>query len=70
MPGSSFRRLCWAATSRRAIDRRIDLKTGQVIWRGLASGLTHTNGFDRTDNNIREAVNLIFSKYEYRADKY
>lgn len=47
----------------------IDLKTGQVIWRGLASGLTNTNGFDRDENRIKQAVNLIFEKYAYRADK-
>lgn len=50
------------------IVNMIDRKTGQVVWRGLASGLTNENGFDRTHNKIKEAVNLIFSKYEYRAD--
>ncbi|MGA0557372.1 DUF4136 domain-containing protein [Larkinella sp. VNQ87] len=48
----------------------VDTKTGQVVWRGLASGLTNANGFDRSDNKIKEAVNLIFEKYPYRADQY
>jgi len=48
----------------------IDKKSGQVVWRGLASGLTNANGFDRDKNKIKEAVNLMFNKYEYRADKY
>ena len=47
----------------------IDTKTGQSVWRGLASGLTSENGFDRDHNKIKEAMNLIFGKYEYRADK-
>ncbi len=46
----------------------VDTKTGQVVWRGLASGLTNANGFDRDENRIRQAVNLIFEKYPYRAD--
>lgn len=47
----------------------VDTKTGQVVWRGLASGLTNANGFDRDENRIKQAVNLIFEKYGYRADK-
>ncbi len=48
----------------------IDVKTGQAVWRGLASGITSSNGFDRDQNKIKQAVNLIFEKYAYRADKY
>lgn len=48
----------------------IDNKTDQAIWQGLASGLTTDNGFDRQQGKIREAVNLIFNKYPYRADKF
>ncbi|WP_018618914.1 DUF4136 domain-containing protein [Spirosoma luteum] len=48
----------------------IDVKTGQAVWRGLASGITSDNGFDRDQNKIKQAVNLIFEKYAYRADKY
>lgn len=47
----------------------IDKKTGQVVWRGLASGLTNANGFDRDENKVKEAVKLMFDKYDYRADK-
>ena len=47
----------------------VDMKTGQVVWRGLASGLTNSNGFDRSDNKIKQAVNLIFEQYTARADK-
>lgn len=45
----------------------IDTKTGQMVWRGLASGLTNTNGFDRTDNRIRQAVKLMFDQYPVKA---
>lgn len=48
----------------------VDTKTGQVVWRGLASGLTNANGFDRDENKIKQAINLIFEPYSYRADKY
>ena len=48
----------------------VDTKTDQAIWRGLASGLTSGNSFNRQEGKIREAVNLIFNKYAYRADKY
>ncbi|MVM41600.1 DUF4136 domain-containing protein [Spirosoma sp. HMF3257] len=48
----------------------VDKKTGQVVWRGLASGLTNNNGFDRDHNKIKQAINLMFEKYSYRADHY
>ena len=48
----------------------IDKKTGQVVWRGLASGLTNTNGFDRDENKIKQAINLMFENYNQRADGY
>lgn len=48
----------------------VDTKTGQVVWRGLASGLTNKNAFDRRNNKIREAVTLLFDKFNYRADNY
>jgi hypothetical protein len=48
----------------------VDTKTGQVVWRGLASGLTNNNGFDRDHNKIKQAINLVFDQYGYRADKY
>ena len=48
----------------------VDTKTDQAVWQGLASGLTSTNGLDRQEGKIREAINLIFNKYPYRADKF
>ena len=48
----------------------VDTKTDQTIWQGLASGLTSTNRMDRQEGKIREAVNLIFNEYPYRADKF
>ncbi|QKZ11314.1 DUF4136 domain-containing protein [Spirosoma sp. KUDC1026] len=48
----------------------VDTKSGQVIWRGISSGLTNTNGFDRDENKVKQAINLLFEKYSYRADKY
>ncbi len=48
----------------------VDMKTGQIVWRGIASGITNRNGFDRDQNKIKQAVNLIFEKYAFRADKY
>ncbi len=47
----------------------VDEKTGQVVWRGLISGLTNDNGFDRSQNKIKESINLIFEKYPFRGDK-
>lgn len=48
----------------------VDTKTDQAVWQGLASGLTSSNGLDRQEGKVREAVNLIFNKYPYRADKF
>lgn len=48
----------------------VDTKTGQVVWQGVASGITNNNGFDRDHNKIKQAINLIFEKYPYRADSY
>ncbi|QDK78170.1 DUF4136 domain-containing protein [Spirosoma sp. KCTC 42546] len=48
----------------------VDTQTDQSVWQGLASGLTSTNGLDRQEGKIREAVNLIFNQYPYRADKF
>ncbi|WP_254448870.1 DUF4136 domain-containing protein [Spirosoma rhododendri] len=45
------------------------MKTGQFVWRGFASGMTNSNGFDRGHDEINYAVNLLFEKYGYRADK-
>ena len=48
----------------------VDSKTDQAVWQGLASGLTSNNGIERQQGKIREAVNLIFNRYPYRADKF
>lgn len=48
----------------------VDMKTGQSVWRGIASGITNGNGFDRDHNKIKQAINLIFEKYTFRADNY
>jgi hypothetical protein len=48
----------------------VDAKTDQAVWQGLASGLTSSSGFARQEGKIREAVNLIFNNYPYRADKF
>ncbi len=47
----------------------VDKKSGQVVWRGLVSGLTNSNGFDMSENRVKEAVKLMFDRYDYRADK-
>lgn len=52
------------------IVNMVDRKTGQTVWFGSASGLTNTNGFDRSENRIRQAINLLFKQYNYRGDKY
>lgn len=48
----------------------VDAKTDEAIWQGIASGLLTANSKDRQEGKIREAVNLIFNKYPYRADSY
>lgn len=44
----------------------IDKNQHQLIWQGYASGVLDTNTKDR-EEEIREAVSLIFSKYGHRA---
>jgi hypothetical protein len=48
----------------------MDTKADQIVWQGVASGLTSLNRQDRQKSKIREAVNLIFTKYPYRADTF
>jgi len=45
-----------------------DRVKGSVVWQGFASGLTRRNGFDWSDNRIKEAVHLIFEEFNPRAD--
>jgi len=46
----------------------LDRAQGKVVWQGFVSGLTNANGFDRTENRIKQAVNLLFEEYNQRAD--
>ncbi len=48
----------------------LDAKTSQVIWEGFASGITKNNDVMNDKMKIKEAINLIFKKYEFRGDKY
>ncbi|QMW03483.1 DUF4136 domain-containing protein [Spirosoma foliorum] len=48
----------------------VDAKTDEAIWQGIASGLITANNRDHQEGKIREAINLIFNKYPYRADSY
>lgn len=48
----------------------IDTKTSQLVWEGFASGLVQNNSFTTDDVKVKQAVNLIFEKFKYRADKY
>ena len=48
----------------------IDAKTSDVIWEGFASGVSKGNGTISDKTKIKEAINLIFKKYEWRGDKY
>jgi hypothetical protein len=48
----------------------IDAKTGQAIWEGFASGLASNGDIIDDKTKVKEATNLIFGKYKYRADKF
>lgn len=49
----------------------LDVKKGDIVWQGFASGLINGKAFIKDEAKIKEAVNLIFDKYEYRAgNKY
>lgn len=47
----------------------IDAKTSEVIWEGSASGIAKSNEVISERMKLKEAVNLIFKKYEFRGDK-
>lgn len=47
----------------------IDTKTSQLVWEGFASGLAKNSGFTTDETQVKQAVNLIFEKFKYRADK-
>ncbi|MDJ1483830.1 DUF4136 domain-containing protein [Cytophagaceae bacterium DM2B3-1] len=46
----------------------IDTKSGETIWRGFASGLMNGTAFNKEEEKIKEAVNLIYQDYPARAD--
>ncbi|MDJ1469434.1 DUF4136 domain-containing protein [Xanthocytophaga flava] len=46
----------------------IDTKSGETIWRGFASGLMNGTTFNKEEEKIKEAVNLIYQDYPARAD--
>lgn len=48
----------------------LDGKTGEMVWTGFASGLMDGNLFDKKEDKIMQAVNLIFDNYNQRADNY
>ncbi len=48
----------------------IDAHTSQVVWEGFASGVADPNDVISDETKVKQAVNLIFKKYEFRGDKY
>jgi hypothetical protein len=48
----------------------VDAKSDQMVWEGFASGVGNDKGMVDDPARLKEAANLIFSKYEFRADKY
>lgn len=48
----------------------VDRAAGEIVWQGFASGLINDNAFIKDEGKIREAVNLIFDQYAYRATEY
>jgi hypothetical protein len=48
----------------------IDRKNGSIVWQGFASGLINNDQFIKEEGKVREAVNLIFEEYPYRATEY
>ncbi len=48
----------------------IDAKTSEVVWEGFASGVANNHDIINDEMKIKQAINLIFTKYEWRGDKY
>ncbi len=48
----------------------LDLKEGEVVWQGYASGIMDDNVFDFDPNRVEETVELIFEEFDYRGDEY
>jgi hypothetical protein len=47
----------------------VDAKTDNVVWEGFASGVAKNNDSVNDEARIKTAVNQIFSRYGFRADK-
>ncbi|MBU1820499.1 MAG: DUF4136 domain-containing protein [Bacteroidetes bacterium] len=43
----------------------VDAEKGVVVWQGYASGLMDGNVFDKDEEHIAQAVNLIFDRFDY-----
>ena len=48
----------------------VDREAGKLLWQGFASGLIEKNKFIKEEEKVREAVKLIFERYNYRASEY
>lgn len=48
----------------------VDRVEGKLLWQGFASGLIENNKFVKEEEKVREAVKLIFERYNYRASGY
>lgn len=46
----------------------IDVKTSKVVWNGFASGVSDKSITTSDEQKVKQAINLIFEKYKYRAD--
>lgn len=47
----------------------VDTESGAVVWKGYASGILEEEKFDRNEQSIAAAVDMIFDEYGFRADK-
>lgn len=47
-----------------------DRESGKVVWQGFASGLIENDAFIKDESAIRQAVNMIFDKFDQRAKEY
>jgi hypothetical protein len=46
----------------------VDAESGTVVWTGYASGILEKDKFDRSEQSIATAVDMIFDDYEFRAE--
>ena len=47
----------------------VDVKSGEIVWQGYASGIMDNDVFDFKPNHVAEAVQLIFEEFDYRGDE-